>query len=127
MKKVWFALLFAGLCACECLAAGIDRQFFDALLRLPSLCGDEPELERVVEFTRAWLEKRGVCCVVETNNVGRVALYASTRPGKVQDYLRLRRRNSFCTPGCPHPSFGGYLYLRRYGYQRFGNLFRSLR
>ena len=73
----------AGLPAGE----GIDRVFFDELLRIPSRCGDEPQLERVVEFTRQWLEKRGVYCVVETNDVGRVALYASTRPGKVQDYL----------------------------------------
>jgi succinyl-diaminopimelate desuccinylase len=71
----------------QCFGGGIDRGFFDALLRIPSRCGDEPELARVVEFTKAWLEKRSVHCVVETNNVGRVALYASTCPGKVQDYL----------------------------------------
>jgi succinyl-diaminopimelate desuccinylase len=87
MRKILLPMMLAGLCACECAAAGIDRTFFDALLRLPSRCGDEPELERVVEFTRSWLEKRGVYCVVETNNVGRVALYASVSPGKVQDYL----------------------------------------
>lgn len=87
MKKLMIALmLFCGIAA-ECAGGGIDRKFFDDLLRLPSRCGDEPELERVVDFTKAWLEKRGVHCVVETNNVGRVALYASLRPGKVQDYL----------------------------------------
>ena len=71
----------------QCFGGGIDRGFFDALLRIPSRCGDEPELARVVEFTKAWLEKRSVHCVVETNTVGRVALYASICPGKVQDYL----------------------------------------
>ncbi len=85
-KCLIVALLFCGVCA-ECAGGGIDRRFFDDLLRMPSRCGDEPQLERIVDFTRAWLEKRGVHCVVETNNVGRVALYASLRPGKVQDYL----------------------------------------
>lgn len=92
MKKIVSALL---ACVCQIGAAsanlpagsGIDRGFFDGLLRIPSRCGDESQLVRVVEFTRQWLENRGVYCVVETNDVGRVALYASTRPGKVQDYL----------------------------------------
>ena len=70
-----------------CGAGGIDRKFFDDLLRIPSRCADEPQLIRVVDFTKAWLEARGVWCAVETNNAGRVALYASTLPGKVQDYM----------------------------------------
>ena len=65
---------------------GIDREFFDGLLRIPSRCGDEPQLVRVVDYTRAWLTAHGVWCVVETNEVGRVALYAGTVPGKVHDY-----------------------------------------
>ena len=66
--------------------AGIDRDFLDGLLRVPSRCADEPQLVRVVEYTRAWLTARGVWCVIETNEVGRVALYAGTVPGKVHDY-----------------------------------------
>ena len=65
---------------------GIDREFFDGLLRIPSRCGDEPQLVRVVDYTRDWLTAHGVWCVVETNEVGRVALYAGTVPGKVHDY-----------------------------------------
>ena len=65
---------------------GIDRDFFDGLLRIPSRCGDEPQLVRVVDYTRDWLTAHGVWCVVETNEVGRVALYAGTVPGKVHDY-----------------------------------------
>ena len=65
---------------------GIDRGFFDGLLRIPSRCGDEPQLVRVVDYTRAWLTAHGVWSVVETNEVGRVALYAGTVPGKVHDY-----------------------------------------
>ena len=64
---------------------GIDRDFFDGLLRIPSRCGDEPQLVRVVDYTRDWLTAHGVWCVVETNEVGRVALYAGTVPGKVHD------------------------------------------
>ena len=65
---------------------GIDRAFLDGLLRVPSRCADEPQLVRVVEFTRAWLTAHGVWSIVETNEVGRVALYAGTVPGKVHDY-----------------------------------------
>ena len=65
---------------------GIDRDFLDGLLRIPSRCGDEPQLVRAVDYTREWLTAHGVWCVVETNEVGRVALYAGTTPGKVHDY-----------------------------------------
>ena len=65
---------------------GIDRAFLDGLLRVPSRCADEPQLVRVVEYTRAWLTAHGVWSVIETNEVGRVALYAGTVPGKVHDY-----------------------------------------
>ena len=63
---------------------GVDRAFLDGLLRIPSQCGDEPQLARVVDYTRDWLAARGVHCTVETNDVGRVALYAATTPGKVR-------------------------------------------
>lgn len=67
--------------------AGIDRAFLDRLLRIPSRCGDEPQLLRVVDTAKEWLTAHGVFCVVETNDVGRVAIYASTTPGKRHDYL----------------------------------------
>ena len=66
---------------------GVDRPFLDGLLRLPSRMGDVPELARAVDYVRDWLEARGVCVTVETNEVGRIALYASTVPGRKQDYL----------------------------------------
>ena len=68
-------------------AGGIDRAFFEGLLEIPSRCGDEPRLVQVVDYVRDWLVARGVHCAVETNDVGRVALYASTTPGKVHDYM----------------------------------------
>ena len=68
-------------------AERLDRAFLDGLLRIPSRCGDEAELVRVVDYTRAWLEARGVWCAVETNEAGRIALYAATVPGKCHDYV----------------------------------------
>lgn len=79
------SVLFAFLLGVS--AVGTDRGFFDALLRQKSRSGDEPELVRVVDFVKRWLTDRGVYCAVETNEVGRVALYAATTPGKVHDYL----------------------------------------
>ena len=77
------AAVLAGVMSTQ---GGIDRAFLDGLLRIPSRCGDEPQLVRVVDYTRDWLTAHGVWCVVETNEVGRVALYAGTIPGKVHDY-----------------------------------------
>ena len=85
--KMMFAASLVALASWSALAGGIDRKFLDDLLRLPSKSGDAVQLVRVVDFTRDWLVARGVHCVVETNNAGRVGLYASTVPGKVQDYL----------------------------------------
>ena len=65
----------------------VDRAFLDALLRLPSESGNAKELARVVNFTYDWLTARGVHCVIETNDVGRLGLYASIKPGKKQDYF----------------------------------------
>ena len=65
----------------------VDRAFLDALLRLPSERGNAAELARAVHFTYDWLTARGVHCVIETNEVGRLGLYASIKPGKKQDYF----------------------------------------
>ena len=81
------ALALAALASASAFSGGIDRKFLDDLLRIPSMSGDAKQLARAVDFTRDWLLARGVYCVVETNNAGRLGLYASTVPGKVQDYL----------------------------------------
>ena len=69
------------------LSAGIDRGFLLELLRIPSESGNVRELNRSLDLVKAWLEARGVWCVIETNEVGRTGLYAATTPGKVHDYL----------------------------------------
>jgi len=88
-RPLFFRMAFALAVAVSSVVpayGGIDREFLDGLLRIPSRCGDEPQLVRAVEYTRAWLTACGVWCAVETNEVGRVALYAGTAPGKVHDY-----------------------------------------
>ena len=79
-------LLAAALAALACAAAPIDRGFLNALVAIPSESAKPERVNEAMAFTRAYLEKRGVPCVTERDGP-RDVLYASTRPGKVQDYL----------------------------------------
>ena len=82
------AMLAAGLAmSAWCGTVKVDREFLDALLRLPSESGNTVELARAIDFTRDWLVSHGLYCTVETNNAGRLGLYAATKPGKRHDYL----------------------------------------
>ena len=82
------AALAAGLAlSAWCGPVKVDREFLDALLRLPSESGNAVELARAVDFTRDWLVRHGLHCTVETNDAGRLGLYAATKPGKRHDYL----------------------------------------
>ena len=60
-----------------CGGGGVDRAFLDGLLRIPSQCGDEPQLARGVDYTRDWLTARGVYCAVETNDMARRKAWSS--------------------------------------------------
>ncbi|MBQ9726977.1 MAG: M20/M25/M40 family metallo-hydrolase [Kiritimatiellae bacterium] len=60
----------------------IDLPFFLELLKIPSVTGDVPQVNRAVAAVRAWLEARGVHCTAETMPDGRDFLYASVRPGE---------------------------------------------
>ena len=79
-------ILAAALAALTCAAAPIDRAFLKDLIAIPSESAKPERVNDAMAFTRAYLEKRGVPCVVERDGP-RDILYASTRPGKVQDYL----------------------------------------
>ena len=79
-------ILAATLAALTCAAAPIDRAFLKGLVAIPSESAKPERVNEAMAFTRAYLEKRGVPCVVERDGP-RDILYASTRPGKVQDYL----------------------------------------
>ena len=103
-----FAAAALAVAAATSHGGGIDRAFLDGLLRIPSRCGDEPQLVRVVDYTRDWLRARGVWCVVETNEVGRVALYAATVPGKVHDYQFISHLDVVAAPdGMFEPRYDG--------------------
>ena len=103
-----FAAAALSVAAATSHGGGIDRAFLDGLLRIPSRCGDEPQLVRVVDYTRDWLRARGVWCVVETNEVGRVALYAATIPGKVHDYQFISHLDVVAAPdGMFEPRYDG--------------------
>ncbi len=63
-----------------------DLEFLEKLIRIPSVSADVAEVNRAEEAMREYLEARGVACVMEECE-GRKILYASTQPGKVQDYI----------------------------------------
>ncbi len=63
-----------------------DFDLLTRLVRIPSVTEDVPNVNRAVGEMRRFLEERGVLCVTETLD-GREILYASTKPGKVQDWL----------------------------------------
>ena len=79
-------ILAAALAALTCAAAPVDRAFLKGLVAIPSESAKPERVNEAMAFTRAYLEKRGVPCVVERDGPNDI-LYASTRPGKVQDYL----------------------------------------
>ena len=78
------AILAATFCTAS--AAPVDRAFMKGLVAIPSESAKPERVNEAMAFTRAYLEKRGVPCVVERDGPNDI-LYASTRPGKVQDYL----------------------------------------
>jgi len=79
-------LLFAALSA-GMLARGADLAFLKELVEIPSASSDCPQVNRAMRAMRAYLEKRGVWCAVETDEKGRELLFAATQPGKVQDFI----------------------------------------
>ena len=85
-----FALLLVGGVALMARAAGAETEgtaFLKELVRIPSVSANVKEVNRAVGAMRSWLEKRGIPCAVETDADGRDALWASTVPGKEQDFV----------------------------------------
>lgn len=64
-----------------------DYELLLALCRIPSMTPDITANDRAQELLANWLQERGVATVVEHAPDGRKILYASTRPGKVQEVL----------------------------------------
>ena len=65
----------------------VDVDFLRELVAIPSVSDDIPQLNRAVEAMKAYLEKRGVYCSVETTPGGKEVLYASVTPGKGHDFV----------------------------------------
>ena len=85
MKNLlWTALV--GLLASGAVCAA-DLAFLKELVEIPSSSIDYPQVNRAMRAMKAYLEKRGVLCTVETDEQGRELLFAATKPGKVQDYI----------------------------------------
>ena len=66
---------------------GMDLKMLMDIISIPSLSADVPANNRVVAYLKKWFEDRGVYTAVETNDVGRAALYASTTPGRKHDIV----------------------------------------
>ena len=85
MKKM---LLAASAClVAACVAQSADLDFLKELVEIPSSSIDYPQVNRTMRAMKAYLEKRGLFCTVETDDDGRELLFAATKPGKVQDYV----------------------------------------
>ena len=67
--------------------AAVDVDFLRELVAIPSVSDDIPQVNRAMRLMRGYLEKRKVCCVMETMPDGHEILYASTTPGKGHDFV----------------------------------------
>ena len=86
MNMKTITVIFSALAALACAAAPVDRGFLKSLVAIPSETAKPANVNKAVAHTKAYLEAHGVSCVVERDGE-RDILYASTRPGKTQDYL----------------------------------------
>ena len=85
MKKLMLAASVCLLASGGAMAA--DLEFLKELVEIPSSSIDYPQVNRAMRAMKAYLEKRGLFCTVETDDKGRELLFAATKPGKVQDYV----------------------------------------
>ena len=83
-KMLWTALV--GLLASGA-ACAADLAFLKELVEIPSSSIDYPQVNRAMRAMKAYLEKRGIVCTIETDEQGRELLFTATKPGKVQDYI----------------------------------------
>ena len=79
--------VFAATAAAAMAANAMDAEFLRELIAIPSVSADIAQVNRASRAMKAYLEKRGVCCALETMPDGREALYASTTPGKGHDFV----------------------------------------
>jgi len=77
----------AGVLTMALASWGADLDFLGELVAIPSSSVDTPQVNRAMRTMKAYLEKRGVWCVMETDEKGRELLFAATKPGKEQDFI----------------------------------------
>ena len=87
MKK--FVLLSIAA-ASSCAVRAADLAFLKERVEIPSSSVDYPQVNRATEAMKAYLEKRGVICTVETMDDGRKLLFAATNSARTS--FRLFRR-----------------------------------
>ena len=68
-------------------ASAVDVDFLREMIAIPSVSADIPQVNRATQAMKAYLEKRGVFCVIETTPEGKELLYASITPGKGHDFV----------------------------------------
>ena len=85
-RKLAIALVSVQLAAAVS-AETEGRRLLEELVRIPSVSADVLQVNRATAVMRGWLEARGVPCAVETDERGRQVLWASTMPGKEQDFV----------------------------------------
>ena len=78
---------FAACCAADAAGHPGGGSFLEGLLAIPSVTSDRDANNEAVRYVKGWLDARGVCTAVVTNEAGRAALYASTVPGKEHDVV----------------------------------------
>ena len=66
---------------------GFDLDMLLGLMRIPSVTSNIAENNRAVDYLKNWFERHGLFAAVRTNDVGRMALYASTTPGQKHDIV----------------------------------------
>ena len=68
-------------------ASASESKLLEELIAIPSVSRDIPQVNRAQRHLQAWLESKGVACVRETMPDGHELVFASTRPGKEQDFI----------------------------------------
>lgn len=80
-------IIAVGLVSSSFVVNALDLEYLSELIAIPSVSADIKEVNRSMRFTRDYLVKRGVHCVIETAPDGREILYAATTPGKCHDFV----------------------------------------
>ena len=83
MKTIMLAIAISA----SAMAQAIDVDFLREMIAIPSVSADIPQVNRAVRAMKAYLEKRGVYCQIETTPEGKDMLYASITPGKEHDFV----------------------------------------